>query len=376
MNKLYITALHLLHGGVEMAITLQANAFVEAGYEVEILCSYNLGEPAYALNEAVKVTYLTDLHPNKAEIKAAIRAKNPVALLKEGLYAVKVLRHKKSTLIQKFREIQEGIILSTRNEHTVLLSRYGNPGVKKIAQLHHDHRFDKALLNDFAKHYGNIDTFLLLTDRLTDEVKRVMAKNTHTKVMTMPNFLDSKPAVENTVRRNQVIAVGRLHEVKGFDRLIRLWKETAFAAPTVLKIVGDGDERSKLEALIRELELQDRVVLTGALPHDEVMHEMAQSLAYVMTSHTEGFPFVLIEAMQMGLPAVAYDVRVGPEAIIEDGTSGFLIPEDDEAAFRSKLAAIVNNEDLRAAMAQHAVARSEVFSKEAIMKRWITVLEA
>ncbi len=376
MNKLYITALHLLHGGVEMAITLQANAFVEAGYEVEILCSYNLGEPAYALNEAVKVTYLTDLHPNKAEIKAAIRAKNPVALLKEGLYAIKVLRHKKSTLIQKFREIQEGIILSTRNEHTVLLSRYGNPGVKKIAHLHHDHCFDKKLLDDFAKHYGNIDTFLLLTDRLTAEVKRVMANNTHTKVMTMPNFLDNKPVIENTVRQHQVIAVGRLHEVKGFDRLIRLWKEAAFAAPTVLKIVGDGDERSKLEALICELELQDRVVLTGALPHNEVMREMAQSLAYVMTSHTEGFGFVLVEAMQMGLPVVAYDVRVGPEAIIEDGKSGFLIPEDDEAAFRSKLAAIVNNEDLRAAMAQHAVARSEVFSKETIMKRWITVLEA
>ena len=146
-----------MHGGVEMAVTLLANAFTEYGYDVEILCTYNLGQPVYKLDDRVKVTYLTDVRPNREEFRAAIKSKNPFKILKEGLYSVKVLRLKKSTLIKKFKEIQDGIIVSTRNEHSVLLSKYGNDGVKKIAQLHHDHLFDRKLLSDFKTAYSLIN---------------------------------------------------------------------------------------------------------------------------------------------------------------------------------------------------------------------------
>lgn len=64
-KKIYITCLHLNHGGVEMAITLLANALVKYNYEVEILCTYNFGSPVYPLNKEVKVRYLTDVLPNR-----------------------------------------------------------------------------------------------------------------------------------------------------------------------------------------------------------------------------------------------------------------------------------------------------------------------
>ena len=72
MKKVYITSLHMMHGGVEMAITLLANALVEQGYAVEVLCIYNLGNPVYHLDERVKITYLTNVHPNKEEFKDAV----------------------------------------------------------------------------------------------------------------------------------------------------------------------------------------------------------------------------------------------------------------------------------------------------------------
>ena len=91
MNKVYITSLHLLHGGVEMAITLLANALVRRGFDVEILCIYNLGQPAYSVDEKVKITYLSDVHPNREEFYRAVKMKNISLIIREGVYSVKVL---------------------------------------------------------------------------------------------------------------------------------------------------------------------------------------------------------------------------------------------------------------------------------------------
>ena len=99
ISKVYITALHLNHGGVEMVIASLANAFVEKGLEVEILTTYRYGKPAYEIDEKVKITYLTDVRPNREEFSAAIRSKNPISILREGFKAVKTLRLRKSTMV-------------------------------------------------------------------------------------------------------------------------------------------------------------------------------------------------------------------------------------------------------------------------------------
>ncbi len=374
-NKIYITGLHLMHGGVEMVITLLANALDARGFDVEILCSYNLGEPVYRLSENVKVTYLTEVHPNRDEFKAAIRSKKPFKILKEAIYAIKVLRLKKLTFIKKFKEINSGTVISTRNEHTVLLSKYGRQGVKKISHLHHDHLFDKNLLRDFKKRYDNIDYMLLLTDRLTEEVKEVMKNNRHTRVLTMPNFIETAEFCRENQKHHQAVAVGRLHSVKGFDRLIELWKNIQFSELITLKIIGDGEERARLEALIKQYGLEEKVILTGALPHGEVLRQMSNSMFYAMTSHSEGFGLVIVEAMQMGLPVIAYDVRVGPEAIIEDGINGFLIPNGDARAFAEKVRLLAQNEELLREMSENAIKRSKDFSEENIIGRWIELIK-
>lgn len=368
-KKIYITSLHLMHGGVEMAVTALSNALVCRGYEVEILCTYNLGEPAYSLDNRVKVRYLTDVHPNREAFKQAIRTKNLPAIFREGVYAGRVLRLKKKVLMKQFRSIREGIIISTRNEDSVLLSRYGNPEVLKIAQLHHDHCFDKKLLRDFTHHYQNIDIFALLTDQLQQEAAEIMKDNHHTQVVAVSNFLpDIK--TEAAEPENQAVAVGRLHPVKGFMRLLRLWKPIFERTGTVLKIIGGGEQQEELEKEIAALGLEQAVILTGMLDHDAVLAEMRKSLFYAMTSHSEGLPLVLIEAMGQGLPAIAYDVRVGPKAVIEDGKSGFLIPENDEKAFAEKAISLITDKKMRLQLSNGALKRAEAFSEEKVVEKW------
>lgn len=375
MKKVYITSLHMLHGGVEMAITLLANALAKRNYCVEILCIYNLGEPVYGLDKSVKITYLTDVRPNREEFKKAMAEHNLFDALREGLYATKVLYLKKHMLIKKFKEINEGIIISTRNEHSVLLSKYGRPNVKKIAQLHHDHNFDNRLLNDFKKKYNRIDVFVLLTELLKQEVQEMMRENKHTKCVVIPNFLENNVNVQEEKRENQVIAVGRLHEVKGFARLIEIWKELDMNEKPLLKIIGDGGIKEDLEKQILDSHLESSVILTGAMNHEDVMKEMRKSLFYVMTSVSEAFPFVLIEAMSNGLPAVAYDVRVGPRAIIEDSVSGFLVQDEDKSSFQKCIKVLSEDDALRRRMSMAALERSKVFTETNVMKKWMEILE-
>lgn len=374
-KKIYITSLHLLHGGIEMAITSVSNALAKRGYEVEILCTYNLGEPAYPLDPRVKVTYLTDVRPNREAFRSAVARKNAAAILREGIYAIRVLYLKKKVLKDQFRRIKDGIIISTRNEDSVLLSRYGQKSVRKIAQLHHDHCFDKRLLNDFRNRYKNIDVLTLLTEQLRQEVVQVVKDNHRTQCVVMPNFLpDTEVEIQPVPRENQAVAVGRLHPVKGFLRLIRLWKLVYEKTGTVLKIIGGGEQQEELENEITTQGLEKGVILTGPMDHQDVLQEMKRSLVYAMTSINEGFGFVIIEAMAQGLPVVAYDVRVGPRAIIEDGKNGFLIPDGKEETFVEKVDLLLTDSEQREQMSRASLEHAADFTEETIMKQWEVIL--
>lgn len=374
-KKVYITSLHLQHGGIEMAITLLANALEKRGYDVEILCTYDLGEPAYELNENIHVKYLTNVRPNKKEIREAIHNKNIIQLFKQGFYAVKVLYLKKRTMEEEIKSIQDGCIIATRNDHAVILSKYGAPGVKKVAQLHHDHQFKKNLLKDFRDNYMNIDEFVLLTESLKEEVQEIMSKNKHTKFTVIPNFLLDLNSEVVEKKKKQVVAVGRFHSVKGFSRMLEIWAHTNVDSDVVLKIIGDGDEFEQIKNKIKELRLENSVVLTGALEHTKVMEEMRKSLVYLMTSFTEAFPFVLIEAMSAGLPIVAFDVRVGPRAMIEEGKNGYLIEDGNLEQFAKCLEELITNEEKRKEMSANALDIVQRFSEEHVMEKWIRLLE-
>ncbi len=130
-----------------MAIVNLANALSERNFDVEILCTYHIGEPAYPLKSNITLRYLTKEKPNKTEFKRALQKKNPFLLLKESIHAVRILYHKKKTMKNALSQIENGVVISTRNEHSLLLSKFGKPGVLKVAQLHNDHQFDKKLIS-------------------------------------------------------------------------------------------------------------------------------------------------------------------------------------------------------------------------------------
>ena len=376
-KNIYITALHMQHGGIEMAISLLSNAFAKRGYKVTILCIYNLGDVAYSLEPGVTVQYLTDVVPNRESFLNAKKERAIMKMLKEGIYSLKVLCLKYKSMRDILKEIKEGTVISTRNEHSVLLSKYGAKKVHKIAQLHHDHGFKKSFIKDFQNRYGNIDHFVLLTEELRQEVETMLSgHNCHTKCVTIPNFLDALTYEQHLDDKEKtVITVGRLHPVKGLERLIDIWNLVAIKdTEWKLKIIGGGELEKSLREKVDSLQLGDRVEITGSMAHDLVMEEMKHASIYAMTSLSEAFPFVLIEAMANALPVVAFDVRVGPRAIIEHGKDGILVKDNNLEEFSNSVIMLMEDGDRRQDMSKNAIHKAECFSESNVMERWIELL--
>ena len=377
MKTIRILALHLAYGGIEKAIISMANLFVER-YEVEILSIYKMPDaPAFPLDERVKVRYLMDDIPNREQWKAACRTKNPVAILREGFRSVKILLEKKSCAIRAIRDTRDGVLISTRPEHNLLLSRYGRDEVLKIAQFHQDHRFEQRYCKAFREGYSRIDIFAHLAPSLRDEVGEMMKENTHTKHVFVPNFLEHFPDMSDvTAREKTIVSVGRLHPGKGFDRLIRIFAKLSKDFPDwTLKIIGDGEERENLERQIESSALSGRVLLTGKMDSGSLEAELKKASVFAMSSHSEGVSFVLLEAQSCGLPLVVFDVRVGAGMVIRDGINGFLIPDGDEDAFAAKLKELMRSPDLCEEIGKNAMARAQDFSRENVARIWFAVLE-
>jgi glycosyltransferase involved in cell wall biosynthesis len=153
----------------------------------------------------------------------------------------------------------------------------------------------------------------------------------------------------------RLIAVGRLKAPKDFLTLIRALAALADQEYEAL-IVGDGPDRSEVEAEIQRLGLEDRVQLAGE--RGDVPELLAASDVFVLSSRSEGLPVSVLEAMAAELPVVAS--RVGGLAeLVVDGETGILVPPGDEAALAQALGRLLADSGLRRRLGAAGRARAE-----------------
>lgn len=189
--------------------------------------------------------------------------------------------------------------------------------------------------------------------------------------VVIPNALEKREFQECLTRRKQVISAGRICTVKGFDRLIEAW---ALAAPQLpdwhLNIYGDGTpaDVADLQNKISSLGLSECVSLHPATL--DIIERMAESRIYAMTSRSECFPMVLLEAMQAGLPIVAYNCPTGPRNIVVHNDTGVLVPDGDATGFADALVRLASDPDAAEAIARNARRESQRYSSGDIASKW------
>jgi len=177
--------------------------------------------------------------------------------------------------------------------------------------------------------------------------------------------------IEHTTRH--VVAIGRMDTNKAFDLLIRAFAQCHAGRPNwQLTILGDGEERRRLEGLKAELGIASHVHLPGTVSDPTPTLRAAD--VFVLASRYEGFPNALLEAMAAGLPVIATASR-GSSRIVRDDVDGLLVPIDDVPALAAAIAALMDDEPRRRRLGRRAMEVTQRFNVEQIMSAWESVID-
>jgi glycosyltransferase involved in cell wall biosynthesis len=181
--------------------------------------------------------------------------------------------------------------------------------------------------------------------------------------------------------RVRILAVGRLVEKKGHETLLlaaALLRDRGLAFS--LRLAGEGPEWSRLQRLVHELRLADRVAFLGPLSEGEVRAEYEQADIFALpcrklaNGDQDGLPNVILEAMAHGLPVVSTRLDGIVEAVV-DGDSGLLADQDDPAAFAVHLGGLIEDAELRERVGEAGRSRvAACFERSANLPRVVEAL--
>lgn len=381
MDKKEITflALHLNYGGIERFIVNTANLLC-GEYKVRIIATYKLlPEPAFSLNDEVKVDYLLpDRAPNSQAFKAAIKEKNPIKILGEGFKAMKTLYLRKKVMKEAIKGLTSEVVISTRDFHNALLGKYGKKDCVKIATEHNHHDGDEAYINTLIKSCKAMDYFVVPSIELKEFYEKAFEKNHNETISSIciPHFLEHLPEKGATLKEKNMVAVGRLSKEKGFVDLIHVFAQVVQSHPDWhLDIIGEGDERKAIEFAIEQCGLAEKVTLHGFKNTEAINKFLEKSSLYLMTSFKESFGIVLIEAMAYGLPCIAFDSAQGAREIIDSGETGYLVPNRDVTLMVEKIKMVIDDETLRMRMGKAGKEKSNLYSGEKIKGSWYNLMD-
>lgn len=370
MKKITFLMLHLNYGGIEKQVTTLANELSKE-YEVEIISLYDIlsGESFYQLDDKVRIKYIFNFGPNKDKIKDALKKFKLITLIKQLCNALKILYTKYFGLGKIIKNLNTDILISSRIEFSKQIKR------NDIITISQEHSFidNEKYIKKVRKSFKHIKYLIVMTKGAKEKYDEWL-KNEKIKpeVIVIPNIIkENKSGKISNLNNRQIISVGRLEDVKDFYTLILVFSVIVKKYPNyILKIIGEGSMREKLEEQIKKCNLQKNVILTGRRTENEINNELIKSDVFVLTSKSESFSLVLCEAMNFGVPCIAFDVDVGPREIIQDGKNGFLIENRNVDLMIERLDELLYNISLRRFLGSNSYNVAKNYYSENIINKW------
>jgi len=325
MKKIDIITKAMTSGGAERVIAQLANYFTEQNISCRIITTEN-DEVMYSLDEKVKIVPIGRKSTNKAidrllryhAIRKLVVHNKPDVVLTmpedTGIYAILAL-------------VGTGI--------PVYVSERNNPWVMPDVKI-------TRLLRKVAYPFAKGIVFQ------TEMAKSFFSPYIQKKGIVLQNPVDASriPEPYTGERKKVFAAVGRLEPQKNFTMLIKAFSKFYKEEKDYkLVIYGEGRERRSIENLIRELHLENTVLLPGR--NKDVLNCIRDCAAFILSSDYEGMPNALIEAMCMGMPVISTDCPSGgPRELINNGENGLLVQVNDvEDMVKAMKKIIINNEE-------------------------------
>lgn len=176
------------------------------------------------------------------------------------------------------------------------------------------------------------------------------------------------PSMDN--KENVILCVAQLNSVKRVDLMLKAWKHICYNLPDwCFWIVGDGEERSKLEKIVKAMDLQ-RVSFFG-FQKPAPYYEKAK--IFWMTSKYEGWGITLVEAMQRGCIPVAMNTYSSLKDIVDDGVNGIICNEDLQSLCDATLL-LANDDELYQKLVINAREKTRIWDINNVMQEWSSLL--
>lgn len=351
----------LYEGGAENVMVILANEFANQGYDVDFVLSKAVGGFLKRLAPSVKIVDL--MAPNKYlsvfGLVKYFKANGPVAMLSTlhvnnmiAVIAKKIARAKNSKVVIRVATIvseQKRIFWKKWLEKTALSIVY--PWADAIVAV------SKIVSSDLVT-FLNIPgdrIFPIYNPSITNELLYKSKME-----LTHPWFQSGEVPV--------VLGVGRLTIDKGYATLINAFALALSEVDARLVILGDGDQRSPLEDLIKRLGIEERVEIVGFV--DNPFNYMANSSVLVLASLWEGLPNVLVEALACGCPVISTDCPGGVREILGDSQYGILVPMEAPEILADKIVQVIRGENVP----EFDAGWLDQFKADTIIKKYLDVM--
>lgn len=213
---------------------------------------------------------------------------------------------------------------------------------------------------------------------VSNEIQKHLKQQLNVESKTIYNFLNTSdlsfPYEDDAIQEDDyIIAVGRLTTIKQFDKLIISYHLSELPKKGIkLLILGDGIEKSNLKSLITLLKLENHAKLLPFRKNPFGLIKNAKAL--VLTSKVEGFPMVLLEALSLNTPVIAFDCKSGPSEIIQHKYNGLLVENQNSEALTQALNKLIE-EAFYKNLKDNTKKGLEQFSEEYIVQEWMKVFE-
>lgn len=351
-------------GGAERVITLMANFWAKKGHTVILFSLDNPANPPFfKLNPEVQYYPLDLLKDERNYLRKFWRT-----IVQMWTMRKQVRKHSPNVLIA---QLDIAIFLSVAStlllKEKVIVYEGTNPYLSKT------NKYLKKL-NNFL--YRFADHIVLQTQQIANTFPSHLQDKIsviYNPILKPKLQLQSEDYAKN-FEHKKIVSVGRLVPPKAFDVLIKAFHTFAQKRPDwTLLILGEGEERQKLETLCATLNITKQVVLPGRV--NDPLALLKDCTIFVLSSRYEGLPNALCEAMSIGLPVVATRCKFGPEEIIQHRKNGLLVPIEDASAISEALEELASDVNLCEQLGTNAKDIVNVCSIEKVMQQWEDVIK-
>jgi glycosyltransferase involved in cell wall biosynthesis len=303
------------------------------------------------------------LDATACKLALLISRRQPDIIFAQDFYASAIVLIAKQYLLERFK-----IIGSLHNQYSPFLQT-----------VEHGDLYAAMI----RRYFNQADRIIAVSQGIAQDLSENFGVRPE-RIAVIPNPVDldqirtlaEEPITEHCWFSEEIpicLFVGRLSAQKGVEHLLQ-----AMALARPLKkfrcvIIGDGEKRAKLEALVERLKLTEDIAFLGRQGNPfKFMH---RAMCFVLPSIVEGLPYVIPEAMACGCPIIATDCAPGVRELLGEGERGLLVPPEDPAALAEALLKVLSNDEYRQALQERGLQYVQELSAERIVKQYEELIQ-